>query len=119
MQIRHDTVTISSFHDDFSAHVCSNSLIEHGIPATVVGEFTSDFRVGSPGRVDVLVDSQSAVLAQKLLADVIADRKPSERESDTLEDEAVFSKKRRMVWTILSLNAVGVLCYVVYALFSS
>jgi hypothetical protein len=61
-------ITVASVPSEMEGHLLANILNESGIPATVTGGFTAQFRAEAPGSVRVLVRQERAAAAKSVLA---------------------------------------------------
>ena len=72
---------LASFYTEIEAQSIVNVLADHGIDAQAVGGFTAGFKAEGPGRVDVLVLSDSLSDARELL-----------RQIDAVSDDEIFDE---------------------------
>ena len=67
-------VRLTSVRTELEAGVIVGGLVQRGIPATMSGVYTANFRTEAPGWVEVLVAEDDLPQAQKVLDDVRAEQ---------------------------------------------
>ncbi len=67
-------VRLASVRTEMEGGIIVSSLEEHGIPATMTGVYTANFRTEAPGMVHVLVASADLPRAEAVLEEVHRER---------------------------------------------
>jgi len=111
-------VPVASFQSSIAGHACANALTSLGVNATVVGDHISDFRVGSPGVVNVLVSSEQLEHAKTLLESMPSELNSSEDGDYGENESSIKGWKKFVVWSIFWINIAGMFSYIGFWLFS-
>lgn len=111
--------TAATVSSEIEGRLLMNSLHEHGIAATVTGTYTSQFQVGVPGLVRVMVKQSELAEAKAVLAQQ-AEAPPADFDdpNDTHAEHDVVERNAsgfdRLVWLVgQALAITAAVIYVV------
>jgi hypothetical protein len=106
-------VPVASFHNSIAGHAYANALIARGINAAVVGDHTSEFRVGGTGDVSVLVPGSQLEQARQLLDQIKSDSIALQCDEEDPIESSTKPWKKLLAWSILVINLIGLFGYLI------